>query len=116
MSKTDKATDQAKGERAPLTDDEAVEQEASTEAEFGGSTNRPDLPEAIARQHEDVDRRAEERNAGNEEGHQKNQEAIEREAAEAHYKTAHPEYHTPTGKEENHNTPVVNKDGSKRWD
>lgn len=80
----------------------------------------PRAPEAVARQHEEVDAALEKRNDENREGHDKNMAAIEHTAAEAQGRTAHADdpraRHVPTGKEQNRNTPRVLPDGTKVWD
>lgn len=77
-------------------------------------------PEAVAKQHEQVDADLAKRSEGNEEGHAKNMDRLENEANEAQARTAHADdpraRHTPTGKEVNRNTPRIDKDGNKHWD
>lgn len=76
-------------------------------------------PDAVARQHDQVDAEMDKRNEQNRPGHEKNMERIEAEAHEAHARTEHADNHlanhVPTGKQRNRNTPVIDKDGNKRW-
>lgn len=80
----------------------------------------PRAPEAVARQHQEVDAFMEKRNEENREGHEKNMERAEAEAQEAQARTAHADdhraNHVPTGKQFNRNTPRVLPDGTKVWD
>lgn len=82
-------------------------------------TNNPASPDAIAAQHEAVDAAMAQRNEENAEGHAKNMEMVEAAAIEANMRTEYADdpraKHTPTGKENNLNTPRVLPDGSKVW-
>ncbi len=72
--------------------------------------------EDTERQHEAEQKRREERNDANREGHDKNMQRIEDEANEAQSRTEKGAYdHKPTGRQRDRNTPVINKDGSKSW-
>jgi hypothetical protein len=75
-----------------------------TEAE---TTNQVDLEKTK----DVVDERLEKLNAANMEGHEKNMKAIE----EAHAGKKGQKTAPYIGKEDNGNTPRVNKDGSKSW-
>ena len=79
-----------------------------------GSVHANDTQSEGARneQHEQVDKALEERNKANEEGHKKNMERAERDAQAAQENKTH----VPTGKENNRNTPRIDKDGNKHWD
>lgn len=83
-------------------------------------TVNPRAPEAVARQHQEVDAFNEKRNEENRPGHEKNMERAEIEANEAQARTAHADdhraNHVPTGKQQNRNTPRVLEDGTKVWD
>lgn len=84
------------------------------------TVNDSDSTEARLAQQDRVKRELEERSAANEEGHAKNMAKAEEMAQEAQARTsnAHDRRagHTPTGRQVNHNTPRVLKDGTKVWD
>lgn len=105
--------------KTPVTEEVKANEAKAADLEPGEHVNRPDLPEAIAEQHAEVDRRNAERNEANMEGHEKNMRALEAQAEEAQARTAHaadPRANfTPTGKEDNRNTPTVLPDGTKVW-
>jgi hypothetical protein len=66
----------------------------------------------VMQQHNAVEESLEKRNSANEEGHAKNMAKIEQEAELAHENTRR---HVPTGKEDNRNTPTIDKAGNKHW-
>lgn len=107
----------AKAEEDAKLREEDAKLEAARE---GARVNNPAAPEAVAKQHEEVDAFNEKRNEENLEGHRLNQERIAQDAAEAQARTAHADdhraRHVPTGKENNRNTPRVLPDGTKVWD
>lgn len=118
-----KADAAAKAKPAPAPAPEAkTEQDAALEADRKDPVrvNNPAAPEAVAKQHEEVDAAHEKRNEENRPGHAVNMEKIEQAAAEAQARTKyaddHRAAHVPTGKEENRNTPRVLADGTKVWD
>lgn len=84
------------------------------------TVNNPRAPEAVAEQHRKVDELNEKRNEENREGHARNMQRAEDEAHEAQARTEraddHRAKHTPTGKQQNRNTPRVLPDGTKVWD
>lgn len=98
------------------------EKDAALEEQRGDTTEvvNTKAPEAVARQHEKVDAELAKRSEANREGHAKNMERLEHEAAEAQARTQHADdpraRHTPTGKQVNRNTPRIDKDGNKHWD
>lgn len=113
--------------RAPSTardtrNPEQVEKDRELERNRGdgANVNNPRAPEAVARQHQQVDEALQKRSDENEEGHAKNLERAENEAREAHARTERADHHlanhVPTGKQDNRNTPRVLKDGTKVWD
>lgn len=101
-------------------DSREADQEAEKAREHNVTTNNPRAPEAVAKQHAEVDAAADKRNEENRPGHEKNMERIEAEAHEAHARGAHADHHlaghVPTGKQNNRNTPRVLPDGTKVWD
>jgi hypothetical protein len=115
----EKAADAARlapgGAQASNADREAEERRGD-----GRHVNNPRAPEAVARQHEEVDQANAKRNEQNREGHAKNMERVEAEAGEAQMRTAHADdhraNHVPTGKQTNRNTPRIDADGTKHWD
>jgi hypothetical protein len=121
-NETDQAKLKAEAEHKSADDHESKAKVAEHDAKLtearGDTTtvNDPTSAEAKAAQAAGVDAELERRNRANEEGHQANMDAVERHAHEAHAKTEHPGYHTPTGKEDNRNTPVrIDPDGTKHW-
>lgn len=71
----------------------------------------PNDPESAVQQHDAVDQRLADLNAHNESGFAK---IVEREQAAAEAAQNNPA-HVPTGKEWNHNTPVIDEHGNKQW-
>lgn len=111
----------------PGTDDVRSAKQKATDAEDeaerdkdGPHVNNPRAPEAVAKQHELVDKLKEDRNEANRPGHEKNMERLEHEAQEAQARTEHAHdpraNHVPTGKQDNRNTPRIDADGTKHWD
>lgn len=125
---TDKKTeaDAAKAPEPTAKHDPAV-QEAEDKAQALAEEHPPGevhvnastTAEAIAQQHRDRDAAAEKLNEENAEGHEKNMAALAAQAEEANARTAHADdpraNFTPTGKEDNRNTPRVLPDGTKVW-
>lgn len=99
---------------------DAADRDAELRRGDGRTVTDTRSPGAVAGQHAKVDEEREKRNEENRPGHEKNMERAEAEAAEAHARTEHSNNHlaghTPTGKQENRNTPRVLGDGSKVWD
>lgn len=97
----------------------AATEHVSADPAEGVRVNDPTAPEAIAQQHRDRDAALEKLNEENMPGHEKNMAAIQASAEEAQARTAHADdpraNFTPTGKEDNKNTPRVLDDGTKVW-
>ena len=90
--------------------DERATQEARVRPlhELEGAANA----DRVMQQHNAVEQTLEKRNSANEEGHEKNMAKIEEEAELAHENTRRA---VPTGREDNRNTPVIDKAGNKHW-
>lgn len=119
---SDQAKAKAEAEHKSADDHESKAKIAEHDAaltEARGDTTRvndPRTDDAKAAQIAKTDAELDALNRANEEGHQRNMDAIERHAHEAHAKTEHPGYHTPTGKEDNRNTPRIDPaTGAKTW-
>lgn len=111
--------EQAKADPA-VAEKEAKAKELADAAGPDVRVNDPTTPEAIAEQHRMVDEAKEKRNEENREGHAVNMQRIEQDALEAQARTEHHAdpraRHTPTGKEQNRNTPRILPDGTKVWE
>jgi hypothetical protein len=103
---------------ALLSDDRRTRQERDEDrslTEQRGNTaerNETRTDEAKTEQHRKVDEAMARRNEENREGHDKNMKRIEDEAKQIAEAS---EAHVPTGKQNNRNTPRIDKDGTKHW-
>lgn len=105
-----KQRDDAAAAAAREKADEAAKQPPpDTEAQAKAAD--PLKAEALQRQHDRVDKANAELNARNAEGHAKNMQRIEREAEQAQRNTKE----LTSGKENNRNTPRIDKYGNKTW-